>query len=239
MLRGPERRGPDKGGVARLVGGAVILLAVLFGLLIMLGARPAAAQGLADFDYENLSFRGAALDVGYIFPTRVEPTTTIGGRVDLGFLGPGVRVTAGFHRWSSSLEREEVAKLERQVQALILEQTGDSVNVDLGRISWSDLAIHGDAHFLWRVPFGLYTYAGLGATAHILRGSGAAIDDTFVEDLLDSIRAGVNLHGGIEFPVTSRFRLMGEARWELLENLSYLQLRGGGQVMLGAWGRGG
>jgi hypothetical protein len=239
MLKGRDRKGPDRGGVAKLVGGAVILLGVLFAALILMGARPAAAQGLADFDYENLSIRGAALDVGYIFPTRVEATSTFGGRMDLGFLGPGVRVTAGFHRWSSSLKRSEVRKLENQVEELILEQTGDSVAVDLGRISWSDFAIHSDVHFLWRIPMGLYTYAGVGATAHVLRGSGPAIDDTFVEDLLDSVRAGINLHGGVEVPLSPRFRLVGETRWELLENLSYVQIRAGGQIMLGAWGQGG
>ncbi len=234
--RGPR---PEKGRrigsmVAAVVGGAVILLAILFVLLILMAPRPAAAQGLADFDYENLTFRGVMLDAGYITSSRVEPTSSIGGRADLGFLGPGVRVVAGFNRWSSFLELEEVRGLERRLEDLIFEQTGEETSVDLGDITWSDMAFHGDAHFLWRVPFGLLTYAGMGATAHVLRGGGVAIDDTFVEDLLDSIRAGINVHAGIELPLSDRFRLVGESRFEVLENLNYLQFRLGGQFLFGA-----
>lgn len=223
--------------IAVLVGGAVVLLGVLFAFLILMGARPLAAQGLADFDYENLSLRGVALDVGYIHPNRVESTASFGGRVDLGYLGPGVRITAGFNRWSSFLTGDEVGALETRLEALIEDQAGEPVSVDLGRISWADVAFNADAHFVWRVPMGLITYAGLGATAHVLRGSGEAIEDTFVEDLLDSVRAGVNLHGGLELPVHRRLRLVGEARYEVLENLRYLQVRAGGQIMFGEWAR--
>ncbi len=229
--------GSPRGGaglsVAAIVGGAVVLLGVLFALLILLGARPLAAQELADFDYENLSFRGISADVGYIYPSRVESTNSFGARVDLGFLGPGVRVTTGFNRWSSFLRAGEVRRLEEQLEELVFEQTGEVTTVDLGRITWSDVAFNGDAHVLWSVPPGFYTYTGLGATAHILRGGGQAIDDTFVADLLNSVRAGVNVHGGVEVPVYERFRVVGEARYELTENLRYLQLKVGGQLMFG------
>jgi hypothetical protein len=234
-------RGTQGLGIAGIVGGAVILLAVLFALLILMGARPLAAQGLADFDYENLGFRGASLDAGYIMPSRVESTSSFGGRVDLGFLGPGVRVTAGFSRWSSFLKAGEVRTLEERLEELIREQSDDpnlNPSVDLGDISWSDVALNLDAHVVWRVPFGVLTYLGLGGSTHVLRGGGAAIEDTFVEDLLDSIRAGFNLHGGLEIPVHRHFRLLGEARYEALQGLSYGQVRVGGQVMFGG-GNGG
>lgn len=238
--RGPRR--PQGPSIATLVGGAVVLLGVLFALVVLLGARPAAAQGLADFDYENLSFRGISADGGYMMPSsRVESAATYGARVDLGFLGPGVRITTGFSRWDSFLTDAEVGKLESQLDSLIAAQAEPGANptsVDLGRISWADVAINADAHLIWEVPFGVLTYTGLGATAHVLQGGGPAIEGTFVEDLLDSVRAGVNAHGGLEIPVHPRFRLLGEARYELLENLRYLQLRAGGQIMLGAWGRG-
>jgi hypothetical protein len=233
--RRPEGAPDGKGapGIPALVGGAVVLLGVLFAVLfILLGARPAAAQSLADYDYENLSFQGVMLDVGYMSGTRVESTATFGGRVDLGLLGPGVRVTLGFNRWSSFLVRSEVRRLEVKLEELIEEQTGMFVPVNLGDISWSDVAIHGDAHVMWEVPFGVFTYAGFGGSAHILRGGGDAIEGTFVEDLLNSIRAGVNAHAGLEVPVHPRFRVVGEARFEVLENLRYGQLRLGGQFDL-------
>lgn len=232
-----ERRGgPADGGIGvpALVGGGVVLLAVLFAVvLLLLAARPAEGQDLADFDYENLSFRGVMLDVGYMAASRVESTSTFGARVDLGLLGPGVRVTAGFNRWSSFLDASEVGRLEQRLEALIFQQSGEAVDVDLGDISWSDVAIHADAHLLWSLPLGLFSYAGLGASAHVLRGGGAAIDDTFVEDLLNSIRAGINVHAGLEYPIHPRFHVVTEGRFELLENLRYLQIRLGGQFNFG------
>ncbi len=198
----------------------------------------AAAQGLASLDYEYLSFRGVMIDGGWIFPSKVDPTWSIGGRFDLGFLGPGVRAVVGFSHWSSTLSRGEVEKLENRVEELI-EQTGPPApDVTLGEITWADTEIHGDVHFFWRVPYGLLTYLGMGGGAHVLRGGGEAIADTFVEDLLDSVRAGLNAHAGLEIPLHSRFRLVGEARYELLEDLAYLQLRAGGQWTFGALGEG-
>lgn len=232
LADGEKGRGGILGlGVPALVGGAVVLLAVLFALLLILGARPAAAQDLADYDYENLSFQGVMLDVGYLSASRVESTASFGGRVDLGLLGPGVRVTAGFNRWSSFLVRDEVRRLEVRMEELVREQGGPAdFEVALGDIRWSDVALHGDIHFLWHIPFGLLGYAGLGGSAHILRGGGAAIEDTFVEDLLNSIRAGLNVHGGFEIPVHDNFRVVTEGRFELLQDLRYFQVRLGGQV---------
>jgi hypothetical protein len=197
----------------------------------LLGPSSARAQGLANFDYEDLSLRGLMLDVGYMSASKVDDTQTFGARLDLGFLGPGARVTAGFNHWSSELAGREVGQLETRLEALILQQTGEASEVFLGTINWADVALNGDVHFLWRVPFGLLTYAGLGASAHVLRGSGTAIEDTFVDDLLDSVRAGLNGHLGLEVPLHPRFRLVGETRYELLDDLSYLQFRVGGQFM--------
>ncbi|MSR22245.1 MAG: hypothetical protein EXR92_01680 [Gemmatimonadetes bacterium] len=218
------------GAVARMA------IALLLAAMVLAAAVPgrAAAQGLSNLDYEYLSFRGVMLDGGKIFPSKVDPTWTIGGRIDLGFLAPGVRVAVGLNHWSSTLVRKEVGALETRVDELILEQTGQTTNVSLGEITWADTAIHADVHMMWRVPFGLLTYAGMGWSGHVLRGSGPAIDGTFVEDLLDSVRAGLNVHAGVEFPIDRRFRLVSEARYEVLEDLTYLQLRAGGQFTFGA-----
>lgn len=214
--------------------GRVLVTSILALAALLSTVGPLRAQALSDLDYENLSLRGVMLDVGYVSSSKVENTASFGGRVDLGFLGPGVRVVAGFNHWSSHLARGEVRELETKLEDLILEETGQTTPVDLGRISWSDTALSGDVHFLWRVPLGVLTYAGLGGSAHVLRGSGAAIDNTFVDDLLDSVRAGLNVHGGLEVPLHPRFRIVGETRYEVLEDLSYVQFRVGGQFMFSA-----
>jgi hypothetical protein len=194
-------------------------------------ARAATAQGLADFDYENLSFRGIGLEAGWIMPTKVESTGAYGVRIDMGYLGPGLRITPSFTYWSSELDAEEVDRLEGRVAELIADQGGGEVMVDLGVIEWSDLVLGFDGHFVWSVPFGFLTYAGAGASAHILNGSGSAIDGTFVEDLLDSVTAGINLHVGLEYPFNDRFRAYGQTRYEVLGDFQYLDAKVGIQIM--------
>ena len=73
-------------------------------LLVLLQPGVAQGQGLAEFDYENLAFRGFSVEGGYICPTRVEPTFSIGTRLDLGYLGPGVRIVPGITYWSSTMK---------------------------------------------------------------------------------------------------------------------------------------
>jgi hypothetical protein len=213
------------------------LAVVLAGVGVAWGAGPMAqplvAQGLAEFDYENLAPRGVMVNLGWVHPGTVNPTGSIGARLDLGYLGPGVRVTTGFSQWSSTLRRSEVAVLEEQLADLVETQTGTRPEVDLGRITWSDVALNADAHVVWRVPGGLLTYAGVGGTAHVMRGGGAAVEGTFVQDLLNTIRAGANLHGGIEVPLGAQLRVVGEGRIELVQSVTYAQVRAGLQY---TWG---
>lgn len=213
-----------KRGAAHLVN-AVVALALL--------APTAGAQELADYDYENLTFRGFAPEWGYILPTRVEPTQSFGLRLDLGYLGPGVRVVPSVTYWASTLKRGEVEKLESQLATLVTRQTGDPApTLDLGTIAWSAVAVAVDAQVVWRVPYGFLTFAGLGVGTHALNGSGPAIDGTFVEDLLDSVAAGFNVHAGLEYPVRERFRVYGQGRYEVMGDLQYAQIRLGGQFMV-------
>ncbi len=193
----------------------------------------AAAQELTDFDYENLTFRGIGVDVGYIFPNRVDATAVVGGRFDLGYLGPGFRIVPHVSYWKSSFERSEVQELETQLGTLISRESGQAIDVDLGTIDWRDLALGIDGQFVWAIPSaGLLSYAGLGMTAHLLNGEGEAIQDTFIEDLLDALSAGFNVHAGIEVPMSDRLRLYGQGKYELMSDLRYLELRVGGQIML-------
>jgi hypothetical protein len=213
---------------ARRVGTAILAL-VLLG-----AARGQAADGqdVADFDYENLSFRGLAPEWGYLWPDRVEETQSYGVRIDLGYIGPGLRITPSVMYWSSRLEDSEVSEFEDRVAELVADQTGDPApDLDLGTIGYKDVAIGLDAHVVWEVPFDLLTFGGLGGTLHFVNGDGAAINGTFVEDLLDSIEPGFNLHLGAEYPITDRMRLYAAGRYEVMPDLQYLQVRVGWQFM--------
>jgi hypothetical protein len=203
--------------------------------LLAFGGEVRAQTTLADYDYENLTFRGFSLEGGFIFPTRVDPTYTVGARFDLGYLGPGLRIVPGIAYWSSTMKRSEVAKLERKIDDLVesgIDPGTGFPGVDLGTIEWSDFVRSLDGHLVWAVPFDLLTFAGAGVSAHILNAKGRAISGTFVEDFMDSVSAGLNVHGGVEYPLSDQFRIYGLARVELMEDLRYMELRFGGQIML-------
>ncbi len=205
-----------------------------FALLLTAGAV-SGQTSLADYDYENLSFRGFSGEWGYIWPTRAEPTYTIGARVDLGYLGPGLRLIPGLAYWSSNMKDSEVRRLERNVDDLVegqLEPGSEYAGVDLGTIEYTDFILSMDAHFVWSIPLDLLTFAGGGLSLHVMDGDGNAIQGTFVEDLLDSVKPGFNLHGGLEYPLSDGFRLYGLGRYELMEDLRYFEVRFGLQVML-------
>jgi opacity protein-like surface antigen len=203
-------------------------------LLVLSAARPAGAQTLADYDYENLSFRGIGLDYGYIWPSRVLSTPAYSLRLDLGFLGPGVRITPNITYWSSEFRSAEIGRLADQISRLqaLQDRSVTVTAADLGEIKWSDLSLAVDAHLLWTTPVGVMTYAGVGAGVHALNGRGAFIEKTFVEDLLDSTAAGVAVMGGLELRPTQRFRLYGEARYTFVSDVRYPGVRIGGTLML-------
>jgi len=209
--------------------------AVLALAAALLWARPSAAQELADYDYENLSFRGVGLEAGYLWPDKVEPTPSLGVRFDLGYLGPAVRVTPSITWWSSRMTGDEVGELESRMDSLVArtQPGGGAAPVSLGRIERSDVSVALDTHMVWRLPYGFLTFAGAGASVHFLDGAGDAIADTFVEDLLDSVSAGIGLQAGIEVPLARAVRVYGAGRLELLEDLRYAALRGGVQLHFG------
>ncbi len=205
-------------------------------LLLAPAAGEAQRPRLADYDYENLAFRGVGLDVGHLWASRVDPAVTFGARMDLGFLGPGLRLVPSITYWSSDLKESEVRDFERRLEELVAREQPPGTpppSIDLGVIEWSDIVLALDGHLVWSVPFDFLTYVGGGVSAHLMNGEGESIDGTFVEDLLDSITAGLNLHAGIEYPLADRFRIYGEARGELTGDLQYFQIRAGGQVMVG------
>ena len=189
----------------------------------------ARAQGLADYDYENLSFRGISFDLGYLYADKVEDTRTLGVRFDLGFLGPGFRMMPGVTYWESTLAQSEVDQFETRLGELTEDQGGTIPpgGFDLGVIGRKDIVVGLDGHYIWSVPLNLFFLAGVGMSAHFLNGSGPAIDGTFVEDLHDSVAAGFNLHAGLEYPITDRIRIHGGSKVEMLGDLNYVEFRGG------------
>lgn len=224
-MRGHEE-GRGRAGAVRF---AVALAAACLAFPLAL-----AGQDVADIDYEHLSFRGFGLELGYLWPDRVEPTPTYGVRFDLGYAGPGLRVTPSITYWRSDFEAEEIIEFEDRIADLVAEQNGGvRPNLDLGRIRYSDIALALDTHVVWELPLDLLTFGGLGVTAHFIDGDGTVIAGTFVEDLLDSVQPGFNLHLGAEYPVTNSMRAYTVGRYEVMPDLRYFHVRIGWQIMTG------
>lgn len=191
------------------------------------------AQEIPDIDYENLSFRGIGFDWGYMVPDGVESTQTFGVRFDLGYAGPGLRIVPSLTYWRSPMDRTEIGEFTTRIEALVEDQTGQPTTLDLGTIDYTDVALGIDGHVVWELPLDVLTFGGLGVSAHVFNGDGAAINGTFIEDLLDTVTAGFNLHVGTEYPVTDRFRLYGVGRYEVLPELRYFRIQTGFQIMTG------
>jgi hypothetical protein len=195
---------------------------------------PTHAQDLADYDYENLAFRGIGFDWGYIWPTKVEPTSVFTVRLDLGYLGPAVRILPSVSYWSSRFRTTELDRLAGRLSQLPPLRERDIVitAADLGTVDWSDLTLALDAHVVWTTPFSVLTFVGAGVALHALNGRGEAIDDTFIEDLLDSTTAGGAVMAGGEVQPFSRLRLYGEVRYSLTSDVRHPGIRLGAALML-------
>ena len=91
--------------MTRCVNGMKMVIAVAVAGVVVTSLVPleARAQDLADYDYENLSFRGMSFDVGYLWADNVENATTYGVQFDLGFLGPGFGLMLGQGRFQPKL----------------------------------------------------------------------------------------------------------------------------------------
>lgn len=190
----------------------------------------APAQALEDYDYENLEFRGIGLEFGAIWPASVERTVSFGVRSDLGFVGPRVRIVPAIRFWSSSLRDSEVDRLADQIIRICERQGtgGCPATLQLGEVKRSDLELSADAHYLFPTGYTVEPYLGGGASLHLLNGRGEFIDDTFVEDLLDTVSPGLNAVAGVNVPLGAGIEVVGEARFVLVSDVRYANLVIGG-----------
>lgn len=209
----------------RVKGGALIFLAAL------LTPLSGWSQTLEDYDYENLQFRGIGPEVGWVIPWNIEPAVSYGLRGDLGYVGPHVRIVPSIVYWSSRLKDDEVESLASQFIEICTRRSPGNCpsSLDLGEVRRSDLELSVDAHVVPDVPTLITPYAGGGLGLHLLNGGGESIDDTFVEDLLDTLAPGVNLLAGVMLPL-GPIELLVEGRLAATSDVQY-----GNFVFSGVW----
>lgn len=208
----------EVGRTIGVVAGVVAMLA--------LGAAEAAGQGLAEYDYDNLRLRGVGGEVFWVSPNNVDPTVGIGARLDLGFLGPKIRVVPRFAFWDSELRDAELDSLATRLEDLVELQNPDQPRpeIDLGTVDRDALIFGSDLHWLPLVDDPVRPYVGVGAEVYVLSGEGEAIEGTFVEDGLDLITAGVSAVGGLELQLRDALTLYTELRGSVVADASSIGL---------------
>lgn len=204
--------------------GAVALAALL------LAACPPArlpAQGvLRQFSYDDLRPSALQLDLGFLGASRLHGAVTGGVRLDYGPIAPRIRLLLGLSYYRSRFSREEIARFEQRIRELVNDPSGDDT-VSVGVIRWADLTGDVDLQYVLPQGAGVTAYLGVGLSVHVRNGSGPAINDTFLEDALDDVAAGLNGTLGAEFAVGPRWRFTLDARGVLLSDHATASLRAG------------
>jgi len=198
-------------------------------VLLLLAVGPPgslAAQGvLNQFSYDNLRLSGIQLDAGLIGASDLLGSTVGGLRVDYGRIAPKVRLLLGLSYFHTRFDQQALQRFERRLDSIVNPGTADNIN--LGRISLSDIVGDVDFQFVFPQGNGITAYLGTGVSIHLRNGSGPAINGTFMEDALDVITAGLNGTMGFEFNLSKSWRFTVDGRGVLSSGLRSVSLRTG------------
>ena len=188
---------------------------------VLLGAGDAAAQNLAEYDYENLGLRAIGVDVVWANAKDAKGTVGFGVRADLGLLGPQVRVVPRFAFWKADIEEQSVLKFEDNLEDLC---TPPGCNIELGDLQRNYWILGFDLQWILSNPL-VAPYLGVGADLYILDDSGQAIKGTFLDDAV--VTAGLSAVGGLQFDPGKHLRLYVDARGTLVTSASNVAIYAG------------
>ena len=152
--------------------------------------------------------------------------TTVGGvRLDFGRIAPKVRLLLGLSYFRSDFDSEALSRFEARLDSFVNPGTPDSVAV--GQIRLGDIVGDVDFQLMFPQGSGITAYVGTGVSIHVRNGSGDLINQTFVEDALDVVTAGLNGTIGFEFNLSPTWRFTLDGRGVLSSGLSTASLRTG------------
>ncbi|MEJ2482476.1 MAG: outer membrane beta-barrel protein [Gemmatimonadota bacterium] len=176
------------------------------GLLLLAGGARAQAQTLEDYDYTNLGFRALGVEARWVDASQNEATIGIGIRVDMGFLGPYIRIVPRAGWWNADVNDESVRELERQLEE-VSDLPAGSINLgSLNRTAWN---VGLDVQWTLQDAV-LAPYLGVGGDLFLLDDDGDAIDGTFLDSAV--ITAGLSGVVGAEFNFLVQWRIYSELR---------------------------
>jgi hypothetical protein len=187
---------------------------VLLGLLLIASGGRATAQTLEDYDYTNLGFRAVGVEARWVDASQNESTVGVGIRVDLGFLGPYIRIVPRAGWWSAKVNDSSVQELERQLEEVSNLPPGSISLGSLERTAWN---LGFDAQWTLQEAV-LAPYLGVGADLYLLDDDGTAIQGTFLDSVV--ITAGLSGVIGAEFNFLAHWRIYAELRGTLVTDAS-------------------
>ena len=193
-----------------------VAAATAVGVIGLAAAQPAAGQNLEEYDYANLGVRAIGAEVLYVKASQNEGTFGLGAKLDLGFLGPGVRVVPRFGFWTADVEGADVEELERQLEEVSELEPG---SINLGAIERSAYVVGADLQYIAEISR-VSPYIGAGLDIYALNDDGNAIRNTFLDDLV--ITAGVSAVGGVQVAVSPDWSVFGEFRATAVSDASSL-----------------
>jgi hypothetical protein len=197
---------------------------------VLLAVRPSgrlSAQGvLNQFSYDNLRLSGIQLDAGLLGASDLTGTTVGGLRVDYGRIAPRVRLMLGLSYFHSEFDQQARNRFQQRLRSIIIDPTRDDT-INVGRITLSDVIGDVDFQFVFPQGNGITAYLGTGFSVHVRKGSGTAINGTFVQDALSVITAGLNGTMGFEFNLSHAWRFTVDGRGVLSSGLRTVSLRTG------------
>jgi len=207
--------------------GRLLHAGIRLALFLILVPTPAWAQGFLDrFSYEGLRLSGIALDLGVVTSDRLATELTGSLRLDWGFIAPHIRTLLGGSYFRSRFDDDEVALFESRLRRVVSDPEGNAT-VSIGTIGLENFSLDLDLQYLPFESGKVIPYVGVGLGVHVRDAEGSAIEDTFVEDALQTIGAALNLSLGMEFAVTARFRFITDFRGTLSSGLSLATGRAG------------
>ena len=213
----------------------------------MLLARPAAAQEpdsplpppdttvecgslFERLNLDRLRLGALGAYVGAVKPAQARATSLYSLSADYGEVSRGVHLVFTATYWGSSLSSEAMNRFRIQLEEQITDSTGD-YELDVGRVTISDIALGADFRWLPRPRATLRPYAGGGIAAHVINAEGRIISGTFVERALDNITAGIAGFAGADLYLLPSFNVGVQARFDLLSGSRFAAIRLGGSYV--------
>jgi len=193
------------------------------GLILALPGLGEAQSTLEKFSYDSVGFRGIQAQVGAMWSNKVDMTAQVGVTVHLGEIAPKLRIMLGVSYFKSDLTTEEIQRLEDGIIQVVDDPSG-TATVNLGTVSWSDLAFAGDLQYLLVKGRRWQPYVGAGFSFHFRNGSGTRIDGTVIEDNLDQLQIGLDLTAGTDVMLSRSLVLNLGVRGVLTGNLNTLTI---------------